>query len=181
MTIHIGGKERPSLRLIASQEPRPDTGHFTELHQTVIEIARLGRWMLFCDENHHGSCHTFPPWQTINPATSSMLIDLQKWCLMQITGQCISKYATLSYAWVEFLVLNHCSRRNLSIPGAMPARWWAISGGRTSNKGKNPCYRIIYQYYDEISRRIEIAHLGVYELWIKRKHGLTYRKEVGRI
>lgn len=61
----------------------------------------------------------------------------------------------------------------------------AISGGRTSRKDKESRYRITYQYFDEMSRRIEISHLGVYEfynvLWIERKQGLTYRKAVGII
>ena len=61
----------------------------------------------------------------------------------------------------------------------------AISGGRTSRKDKNPRYRITHQCSNEMSRRIEISHLGVYEfyniLWIERKQGLTCRKAVGRI
>jgi hypothetical protein len=61
----------------------------------------------------------------------------------------------------------------------------AISGARTSRKDQKPRYRTTCQYFDEMSRRIEINHRGVYEFynvpWIERKQVLAYRKAVGRI
>lgn len=62
-----------------------------------FDIARLQRWLTFCDENHGGECHSLPIRHESVSTRPRYLIDVAQGCLVESRGD--ERYFALSYVW----------------------------------------------------------------------------------
>jgi hypothetical protein len=68
------------------------------LDQSWIDMERVRKWVKFCDESHHGICHTITdPWRIIEQPKELLFIDVTRNCLVH--GRGLDQYITLSYVW----------------------------------------------------------------------------------
>jgi Heterokaryon incompatibility protein (HET) len=100
--------------------------HYIPIDPLWIDIQRIRLWPEYCDEKHHGSCHRLSEWETIDPAPSIILIDVDRQHLVQTSQP--KKYVALSYVWGKLPVVLETTKDNflqLQHPGALDSQPWA--------------------------------------------------------
>jgi hypothetical protein len=114
------------LELIPSAAFSPTMEHFMAVDPLWLDIQCVRLWPAYCDEKHHGSCHGLSEWETIDPAPSIILIDVDRQHLVQLTQP--EKYVTLSYVWGKLPNVLETTKKNflqLQQTGALDSQPWA--------------------------------------------------------
>lgn len=62
-----------------------------------FNVARLRKWLAFCDENHGQECHGLPIQHDLVSTRPRYLIDVEQGCLIEPCGD--EQYFALSYVW----------------------------------------------------------------------------------
>lgn len=113
--VYFDRNDIPDEGLLYSYEFRSDIGgltgvllnpldrpsHFTLVGSMVdpnwFDIARLQKWVAFCNENHDGQCHSLPIQHESVSTRPRFLIDVKQGCLVESHGD--ERYFALSYVW----------------------------------------------------------------------------------
>lgn len=97
-----------------------------------FDVARLKRWLAFCDENHGDECHALPRRHNSVPTTPRYLIDIEHGCLVEQHGG--ERYFALSYVWGDQQTAGMATKGNiesLKVTGAIAVTNTAFKLPRT--------------------------------------------------
>lgn len=100
--------------------------HFIPVDPLWLDIQSIRLWPAYCDDRHHGSCHGMSEWETIDPAPSIILIDVDRLHLVQVTQP--ERYVALSYVWGRLPNVLETTKDNflqLQQGGALDSQTWA--------------------------------------------------------
>lgn len=76
-----------------------------------FDVARLKRWLAFCDENHGDDCHALPTRLNSVSTTPRYLIDVEHGCLIEPHGD--ERYFALSYVWGDQQTAGMATKGNI--------------------------------------------------------------------
>jgi Heterokaryon incompatibility protein (HET) len=115
-----------SITLRPSQSLVPDGEYYISIDPQRINISQLQQWMASCDAHHRGTCHNLPKQDTIDVASPSILIDVQRSRVVLATDLVLAtgpvQYTALSYFWGETFKSLSAKKENLTklrIPGSL--------------------------------------------------------------